>query len=544
MINISDAMKNYLSDTTRVEGQYVRAEITTKSGNFYTISDDEFSGGSIKLTKKSVSSSSFDIGECYINNITLTIIDKSDKYSESFDNAEMSVFFGVVNDKLSINEEFQIGKFIIPVDTTIRKIASIQLTGDSMLSKLDMSTNGITTSGTPYNLVLWCCDSCGVEFALTEDEFNALSNNTKYTFYVSSDSSISTFRDVIMYISQIIGGFATDTNDGKLTFKNYKSDNDKFSINNDTIASSKLGDTSYKLEGLSINHNSNIIYINGDSSSDYLLELDSNPLLDSLTEDLVTVIATNIWNQVKDLVFRSFEFEYNGNPALECSDIMYNNIRDVTSYITSLSWTYHGKSSINGAVLDKRTKTQSQSIKKASTTGGGSSNDMKIIRYINSESYKLSSAYKKILQMYFVLPSGVSPIVSFSMNSKTDLLGLLTLSLYYDGIEQLFKPKNTCQKGYNMLSFTKSFDSSDVEMLHSLSILAKFDIDESEESINNNFFIDVYDIESNVLAYKAESGTPEFTGRYELEDNIGIIRVSSSDILINPIVITSNTELG
>ena len=77
MITISDALNEYLNNTTRLEGQYVRADITTKSGKSYSISDEELSGGTVKINKKSVSGSSFDIGECYINDATITIIDKS-----------------------------------------------------------------------------------------------------------------------------------------------------------------------------------------------------------------------------------------------------------------------------------------------------------------------------------------------------------------------------------------------------------------------------------------------------------------------------------
>ena len=67
MITISDALNDYLNNTTRLEGQYVRIDIKTKTGKNYSISDDELRGGTVKIEKKSVSGSSFDIGECYIN---------------------------------------------------------------------------------------------------------------------------------------------------------------------------------------------------------------------------------------------------------------------------------------------------------------------------------------------------------------------------------------------------------------------------------------------------------------------------------------------
>lgn len=542
MISISDKLNEYLNSTTRLEGQYVRIEITTKDGKVYNISDEELSGGTLKINKKSVSGSSFDIGECYINDATITIIDKSNKYSDNFNNAEMSIFFGVVNESLGLNEEIQLGKFIIPTDTTIRKIASIQLVGDSILSKLDLSINGITTSGTPYALVSWCCDMCGVELALTEEEFNALSENTKYTFYISESSSIATYRDIIMYVSQIIGGFATDTNDGKLTFKTYNTSNKVFNINNDTIASSKLGDSSYTLDGLCIHYNDNVIYINGNINSDYILELESNPLFDNLTEDLVVIICTNIWNQLDGVSFRSFDFQYNGNPAVECGDILSNSVRGLSSFITSLSWIYHGKSSVVGAVLDKRTKTQSQSIKKAASTGGGgsNSNELSIIKYINTESYNLKVSETKVLQMYFILPSGVAPLFSFVMVVKNELSGLVSIRIMYDNVEMILKPKFQCSSGYHTLSFTKSFDAVSSSMLHSLSVYATFVSDSGQEvEYTIPCFVDVYNIEANIMGWKATLGEPEWTGRYELIDSVKLAVIGNDNVKLNAYSVSS-----
>lgn len=525
MITISDALNEYLNNTTRLEGQYVRIDITTKEGRNYSISDDELRGGTLKIEKKSVSGSSFDIGECYINNATITIIDKANKYSDNFNNAEMSIFFGVKNASLGLDEEIQLGKFIIPTDTTIRKIASIQLVGDSVLSKFDKPTNGVTTSGKPYALVSWCCEVCGVELALTEAEFNALSKNSSYMFYITSESSLKTYRDIVMYVSQIIGGFATDTNDGKLTFKVYKSSNNVFNINNDTIASSKLGDSSYKLDGLSIVFNDKTIYAHGDANSDYLLELESNPLFDKLDEELVLVICNNILEQLKDLTFRSFDFQYNGNPAIECGDIMTNNVRGISSYITSTTWIYHGKSLVIGAFLDKRTKTQSQSIKKTSKTGSGSSsNELSIIRYINTEEFKLNTLETKVVQEYFNVPANVSPLFSFVMITKNELTGLVSIRIVYDNVDVLLKPKLQCSLGYHTLSFTKSLDPSDVDMLHSLSIYATFKED-SGQSIKalTPCLVGAYDIEANIMGWKLSGGKPEWTGRYELTDKVQLI---------------------
>lgn len=542
MIEISSALNEYLASTTRLEGQYLKVVITTKSGIVYTISDSELNSGSVKLERKSVSGSSFDIGECYINNITITLLDKEGRYSESFDNADMCVYFGVVNESLGLNEEIQIGRFIVPVDTTIRKISSIQITGDSVLSKFDLPTNSVSTSGDLYALVNWCCTKCGVDFALTEEEFRLLSKNIGYTYYISEESSISTYRDVIMYVSQLIGGFATDTNDGKLTFKTYNTANDIFDINNDTIASSKLGDSSYFLTGLSLKFKDKVIYARGDESSDYLLELESNPLLDNLEEDIVTILLGNIWEQLQYIQFRSFTFSYNGNPALECGDLLRNSERDVSSFITSLTWVYHGKSSVSSAFMDKRTKTQSQGIKKASTTGGGggSSNTLNVIRYINSEKFSISRVSSKVMEMYFTLPANSAPLFTFTMVCENELSGLVSLNIYYDNVIELLRPKYQNSIGYNTLSFSKSFEPSGTAKPHSVSIYASFIQDENQEIISNNpCSVPAFNLEANIQAWGVLSSEPEWTGRYELSDSVGIVKI---DDAVKVFEFTANEE--
>lgn len=529
MIKISDTLNRYLTSTTRLEGQYLRMVITTKSGVVYNISDEDLHSGSVKLNRKSVSGSSFDIGECYINDITVTLIDKNGKYSESLDNADLCVYFGVVNESLGLNEEIQIGRFIVPVDTTVRKLASIQINGDSVLSKFDLSTNSVSTSGDLYTLVTWCCKMCGVDFALTEDEFKSLSINTGYTYFISAESAISTYRDVIMYVSQLIGGFATDTNDGKLTFKTYNTDNGVFNINNDTIASSNLGDSAYYLDGLSLKFEDKIIYASGDASSDYLLELESNPLLDSLTEDIVAILLGNIWNQLKGIQFRSFTFSYNGSPALECGDLLSNDTRGISSFVTSLTWIYHGKSSVSSAFMDKRTKTQSQGVKKASTTGGSSSNTLNILQYINTKDYSLSQLETKVMEMYFTLPAYVSPLFTFVMICNNALSGLVSLRIVYDNVDTLLKPRYQNSIGYHTLSFSKSFEATGTSMPHSVSVYATFIKDENQETISDNpCSVLAYDIEANIQAWGIVSSEPEWTGRYELRDSVGVVTIDDA----------------
>lgn len=533
MINISDSFLAYLNSTTRLEGQYVRIEITTKSGIKYIVSDEDLISGSLKLNRKSVSGSTFDIGEAYINELSFTIIDKVGKFSGSFDNAKVLLYFGVVNESLSLNDEILLGTFLVPVDTTVRKITSIQFTCDSYLSKFDKSIGNTITSGKLYNLIIWCCEKCKVDFAMSESDFNKLSDNTGFTFYITDDTSIKTYRDVIMYASQLVCGYATDTIDGKLTFGTYKSGNDKFNINNDTIASSQIGESDFKLEAISYSYNNETIYVGGSSDSEYVLELADNPLMSTFDKTLTKVVLNELWKHLSLINFQSFKFDYNGNPVVLCGDYLINSARNVSGFITSFTWIYHGKGTVESVSLDKRVKTESQDTKKASTTGGGGSDkggELSIIRYTNSEDYKLGLKQVKVISSYFNMDAGVSPYISISGVVHSDLVGLLKFVVNYDNVDMSFTPKYTLHSGYTTVSFSMSFEPSDAAFTHSLGIYATFSASENSDVKSSGLCsIGAFDIEMNILGTNLQSSTPKWSGRYEINEEY-------SSIILSPVL--------
>lgn len=534
MIPISDDLLSYLSNTTRGVGQYVRVELTTKDKQEFVFRDSDLQKGGLSVVKKSVSGSSFDIGECYINNLTMTVIDKDNKLGIDLSESTLKLYWGI--DTETLKEEVLVGTFIVPADTTVKKVVSVQITGDSILSRFNKSIGKTTTSGDLWALVSWCCDRCGVEIALTEEQFNALSENTKNTYYINEDSEIETYLDIIMWVSQLLGGFATDTNDGKLTFKNYSSTNYEFAVNYDTVKSSQLGDTDYTLDGVSMAFDDETIYIGSETKQEYVLELDENPLISSLDISVRRAILDNIWGSIWGNVYRSFSIDFNGNPALECGDIMVLTERGLKMFLTSYTWKYHNISNTVGAGLDKRTKTQSQAIKKASTSGGsGSGGVLNVIRYNSVEDVELGSSEVKLLDTYIALPANVSPVLNFSVTLSTEAIGLLTLIVEYSQIEQLYSPKHTCQVGYNTVTFTCSFDPEDIAVTRHIVVKGKFAGAKSAS-------IAKYDLEANITASGVRSTKPEWTGIYEVKDELGGISLDNVVNINTFTEITNRTE--
>ena len=361
MISASEELYNYFNQNIREEGQEIEIKIT-KGARSYTITDDDLVSSSVKITKKSVSGASFDIGECYVDSATFTINKNINNY-KSLTGARVTIRIKVNNTDLNLSEDVLLGTFRILQDGIKRTNTLLQVTADSYISKFDKSRKRATFTGDLFDLVNDSCSKCSVTFGMSESEFRALSPNVAKTYEIKKDSSLKTHRDVIMYVAQLIGGFATTTPAGALIFKNYTSDNDVCNVNDNVIVNYSIGDEVYNLSGLGMSVKDKDVYLYRDGEDDdspYFLNLDTNPIMENCTDEEITAIVGNMWDKLIELNLNNFSFEFNGNPLIEVGDIISIPERSLETYVASCEWTYHGKEKISCVSVDKNKRTETQ----------------------------------------------------------------------------------------------------------------------------------------------------------------------------------------
>ena len=379
MISASSALYNYFNKNIREEGQEIEIKIS-KSGRTYTITDNDLVASSVKITKKSVSGASFDIGECYVDSATFTINKNINNY-KSLTGAKVTITIKVNNADLNLNESVLLGTFRILQDGIKRTNTLLQVTADSYISKFDKSRKRATFTGDLYDLIMDSCSKCRVTFGMSESAFRALSANVAKTYEIKKDSSLKTHRDVVMYIAQLIGGFATTTPEGALIFKNYTSNNDICNVNDNVIVNYSIGDEVYNLSGLGMSVKETDVYLyreGEDDDSPYFLNLDSNPIIENCTDEEITAIVGNIWNKLIELNLNNFSFEFNGNPLIEVGDIISIPERSLETYVASCEWTYHGKESISCVRVDKNKRIETQREKKNENKASKASKDDRV----------------------------------------------------------------------------------------------------------------------------------------------------------------------
>ena len=397
MIGASEGLYNYFNQNIREEGQEIEIKIT-KGAKSYTITDDDLVASSVKIIKKSVSGASFDIGECYVDSATFTINKNINNY-KSLTGAKVTIRIKVNNTDLNLSENVLLGTFRILQDGIKRTNTLLQVTADSYISKFDKSRKRATFTGDLYDLVMDSCNKCKVTFGMTEFEFRALSPNVAKTYEIKKDSSLKTHRDVIMYVSQLIGGFATTTPAGALIFKNYTSNNDVCNVNDNVIVNYSIGDEVYNLSGLGMSVKEKDVYLyreGEDDDSPYFLNLDTNPIMENCTDDEITSIVDNIWSKLIDLNLNNFSFEFNGNPLIEVGDIISIPERSLETYVASCEWTYHGKEKISCVSVDKNKRIETQREKQNENKPSNASKDDRVDDLIKNTTTKTRKVKKTL----------------------------------------------------------------------------------------------------------------------------------------------------
>ena len=397
MIGASEGLYNYFNQNIREEGQEIEIKIT-KGAKSYTITDDDLVASSVKIIKKSVSGASFDIGECYVDSATFTINKNINNY-KSLTGAKVTIRIKVNNTDLNLSENVLLGTFRILQDGIKRTNTLLQVTADSYISKFDKSRKRATFTGDLYDLVNDSCNKCKVTFGMSESAFRALSPNVAKTYEIKKDSSLKTHRDVIMYVSQLIGGFATTTPSGALIFKNYTSNNDVCNVNDNVIVNYSIGDEVYNLSGLGMSVKENDVYLyreGEDDDSPYFLNLDTNPIMENCTDAEITSIVDNIWSKLIDLNLNNFSFEFNGNPFIEVGDIISIPERSLETYVASCEWTYHGKEKISCVSVDKNKRIETQREKQNENKTSNDSKDNRVDDLIKNTTTKTRKVKKTV----------------------------------------------------------------------------------------------------------------------------------------------------
>lgn len=504
MVNNSQSFLYEITKTQRnlmqVSGYFTKQDSTVVSFN-----EDNIAIGTLSISKKSVSKNYFNIGEAYIDMAKITLNIDDDNDWKGLVNSELTLSFSILDD--DSNELLcALGKWDILSDGVTRKLSSVSFTGDSFLNRLDVSME-VQTNGTPYELVYYACEECGVPFRMVEADFSSFINS-EFVYYVSDLSKIKTFRDLVMWASQIVAGYCTVDMDGYLVIRTYI-DSTTFEPNQDTIASSEVGDYTYQLTGLMMTLDGDI-YSSGIIGQGNYIELDSNPLLLSGTPDFKQIVINNLYSVLSLISFKTFSITYNGNPSLECGDTLIISDRELSCPVQSSEWKYRGKSKILGYLPDTASDVSNQTVKNSTTTSGSTGSKLTVSRYKNSSEIVVGQVYQQVASISFATPDISTPMMLFSMVAVMSEETIVRLRFTYDNVVQDFDPRYSLNAGYFTFDISKALSEAVAGSDHVLIVEVLCD--------SGSVTVDIDDCELAIYGYGVESEGGNFNGFITLSE--------------------------
>lgn len=361
MHNVSDTYRELIKAPVRYTG--ISGAARLRDGTIIRLTDDNIAAGSLSITQKMNGRGDFRPGGVYSRELSCSLKGFAGKTSD-LDGAAIRLAFILYHDsdmQAAKSETVPLGRFYVDGSSIKRRNDTVTLFAFDGMALFDVEAT--ERSGTLYELVCGACSAARVSFGMTQAEFEALPNAAQ-TAKINT-ARIQTERDLLMYVGMMTASFARISRSNELEFVPLTCErndggvivpvreiagNIRFNtdFSDDTTCIAKLFT---RRNGAAVYSTSEISA--GGSEKLAVMELNENPLLAELSDDVVAAVLNNELLQMYKCLNRVFDSSFTGDPALEIGD--YVRLRGgtidtdrgyATGMITSQIWRYRGQHTI------------------------------------------------------------------------------------------------------------------------------------------------------------------------------------------------------
>lgn len=315
MYPVSEAFLQAVQENTR--SYYWTGRITTKSGTVHEFTNKDIVKGSGYISSQCCGSTEIELGTVYSSEMGITILSEIDRYT--LEDGLIELFYHL---RLPDGTYEEVPMGVFEISEANRHIRCLEIKAYDYMLRFEKDFNTTDTIGNAFEIISLCCKACGVELAHTQNEIESMPNgSTVLSIYAEND--IETYRDVLFYIGQILGGFFFINRLGKLELKKYGTEA-VMEISNKQRFSSSFSDfiTRYTAVSSTNLKTQTAEYYALETDDGLTMNLGVNPFLQFGTDDIRKELCTNILNDIAVIKYVPFDSETIGNPALDVGDVL------------------------------------------------------------------------------------------------------------------------------------------------------------------------------------------------------------------------------
>ena len=315
MYPVSEAFLQAVQGNTRK--YYWSGKITTAGGVVHSFDQEDIVKGSGYITAQCCGNSEIELGAVYAAEMGISLFLDIDRYT--LENAEVELSYHL---RLASGAYETVPMGIFEVSEAKRTVHVLELKAYDRMLRFDRAFNGFETIGTAYGMMALCGTACGVELEQTQAEIEALPNGSEL-LSIYPENDIETYRDVLYFTAQVLGGFFCINREGKLEFRQY-GETPVMEILQKHRFSSSFSDFVTRYTAVSSTN------LRTQTSEYYALEEDDgltmnlgvNPLLQFGLEETRAELCGNILTALSAVNYVPFDSDTIGNPALDLGDVL------------------------------------------------------------------------------------------------------------------------------------------------------------------------------------------------------------------------------
>lgn len=315
MYPVSEVFLRAVQENTR--NYYWTGRITTKSGTIHEFTNRDIVKGSGYISSQCCGSTEIELGTVYSSEMGITILSEIDRYT--LEDGLIELFYHL---RLPDGTYEEVPMGVFEISEANRHIRCLEIKAYDYMLRFEKDFNTTDTIGNAFEIISLCCKACGVEFAHTQNEIESMQNgSTVLSIYAEND--IETYRDVLFYIGQILGGFFFINRSGKLELKKYGTEA-VMEISNKQKFSSSFSDfiTRYTAVSSTNLKTQEAEYYALETDDGLTMNLGVNPFLQFGIDDARKELCNNILNDLSVIKYVPFDSETIGNPALDVGDVL------------------------------------------------------------------------------------------------------------------------------------------------------------------------------------------------------------------------------
>ena len=315
MYPVSEAFLRAVQENTR--RYYWTGRITTKGGAVYPFGYEDIVKGSGYISAQCCGSAEIELGTVYAAEMGVMLFSQVDRYV--LDGAKVELFYHLRVEGGGF-EEVPMG--IFEVSEANRTAHCLELKAYDYMLRFEKSFNGFESVGNAWAFLELCCKACGVEMQNTRAEIEGMPNGREL-LSVYPENDIGTYRDVLFFVGQVLGGFFCINRRGRLELRKYGAE-PVLEVQGRHRFSSSFSDfiTRYTAVSSTNLRTQTAEYYGLEVDDGLTMNLGVNPLLQFGLEETRRQLCGNILADLAAVNYVPFDSSTIGNPALDLGDVL------------------------------------------------------------------------------------------------------------------------------------------------------------------------------------------------------------------------------